>query len=103
MQLPTRLLERKNSMTDDKYKMFRNYMANELGIEREDIERWTREAATIAASKAVKRLLNDEPTLRREMIKAGADRVMKEYDAMGQIRNRVAEMVFDAAMKRWKE
>lgn len=29
---------------DNKYKMFRNYMVNELGIGREDIERWTKEA-----------------------------------------------------------
>jgi hypothetical protein len=28
----------------DKYKMFRNFMVNELEITREDIERWTKDA-----------------------------------------------------------
>lgn len=28
----------------DKYKLFRNFMANELGITKEEIERWTKEA-----------------------------------------------------------
>lgn len=31
-------------MAEDKYKMFRNYMTNELGIGRADIEQWTKEA-----------------------------------------------------------
>lgn len=29
---------------DSKYKMFRNFMVNELGIGRADIEQWTKEA-----------------------------------------------------------
>ncbi len=32
------------SHEDVKYKMFRNWMTNELGIGREDIRRWTQEA-----------------------------------------------------------
>lgn len=31
-------------MADNRYKMFRNFMFNELGITREDIESWTKEA-----------------------------------------------------------
>jgi len=33
----------------NKYKMFRNYMANELEITKEDIKQWTREAVYEAA------------------------------------------------------
>ena len=29
---------------NDKYKMFRNFMFNELGITKEDIKEWTKEA-----------------------------------------------------------
>lgn len=37
----------------DKYKMFRNFMTNELGIGRDDIKAWTQEAMT----KEVQRLI----------------------------------------------
>jgi len=30
--------------TDGKYKLFRNFMYNELGITKDDIERWAKEA-----------------------------------------------------------
>lgn len=30
----------------NKYKMFRNFMVNELGISREDLELWTKEAVS---------------------------------------------------------
>jgi hypothetical protein len=31
-------------MSDNKYKLFRNFMVNELGISREDIKEWTMQA-----------------------------------------------------------
>jgi len=31
-------------MSDNKYKLFRNYMVNELGISRDDIKEWTIQA-----------------------------------------------------------
>lgn len=34
---------------DSKYKMFRNFMVNELKITKEDIEQWTKEAVKKAA------------------------------------------------------
>ncbi len=30
--------------TQDKYKMFRNFMVNELGVGRDDVRQWTQEA-----------------------------------------------------------
>lgn len=37
----------------DKYKMFRNFMVNELGITREDIRSWTEEAIASEVRKLV--------------------------------------------------
>lgn len=43
-------------MATDKYKEFRNYMTNELGITRDDIEAWSKEAVAIQIAKIVPRL-----------------------------------------------
>lgn len=37
----------------DKYREFRNFMANELGITRDDIEAWTKEAVALQVGKLV--------------------------------------------------
>jgi len=36
--------QREIKMSDNKYKIFRNFMVNELGITREDIKEWTMQA-----------------------------------------------------------
>lgn len=41
-------------MASDKYREFRNFMFNELGITKEDIRQWTREAAYEAAERAAR-------------------------------------------------
>ena len=38
-------------MSENKYKMFRNYMVNELGISKQDIEAWTKEAVSAEVKK----------------------------------------------------
>jgi len=38
---------------DSKYKLFRNYMVNELGIGRDDIERWVKESVLAEVGKLV--------------------------------------------------
>ena len=43
-------------MSDSKYKMFRNYMVNELQISKEDIQEWVRESV----NQEVKKLVNQE-------------------------------------------
>lgn len=40
----------------DKYALFRNYMVNELGVTREDIETWTKESIRIQVEKLVGQL-----------------------------------------------
>lgn len=40
-------------MSSEKYNMFRNYMVNELGITRQDIEAWTKQSVATEVSKIV--------------------------------------------------
>jgi hypothetical protein len=44
-------MEKQNGGHCDRYKMFRNFMANELGITREDIKLWSQEAVKEQAGK----------------------------------------------------
>ena len=43
-----------SNTTNDKYKMFRNYMVNELGITREDIQEWTIQAVKETVERHIK-------------------------------------------------
>lgn len=40
-------------MSNNRYQLFRNYMVNELGISRDDIMQWTREAIQEQVQKLV--------------------------------------------------
>ena len=50
---------RNNTMANDKWKMFKNYMHNELGITKEDIEQWTKEAVEEVATSYVEDRLSE--------------------------------------------
>jgi hypothetical protein len=41
-------------MSDNKYKIFRNFMVNELGIGKDDIEEWTKQAVAETVEKIVR-------------------------------------------------
>ena len=41
-------------MSDNKYKVFRNFMVNELGITREDIKEWTMQAVQETVEKILR-------------------------------------------------
>jgi hypothetical protein len=43
-------------MSDNKYKLFRNYMANELGIGKDDIKEWAMQAVTETVEKHLRGL-----------------------------------------------
>lgn len=43
----------------DKWSMFKNYMANELNITKEDIQQWLEEAIEVEAIKLVKNTFRD--------------------------------------------
>jgi len=44
--------------SSEKYKAFRNFMVNELGITRQDIEAWTKEAVEERVGKAIASMSN---------------------------------------------
>ena len=46
-------------MVDDKYKMFRNFMFNELGITKEDIRDWIQEAVKEEAHRLIMKTYNN--------------------------------------------
>ena len=54
-------------MSKDKYKAFTNYMHNELGISKEDIRTWTKEAVYEVAETYVKNQLNERSIDQRIM------------------------------------
>ena len=57
-------------MADDKYKMFRNFMFNELGITTEDIRDWIQEAVQEEAHRLVMKTYNNfdvSTELRRQL------------------------------------
>ena len=41
-------------MSDNKYKLFRNYMVNELGISRDDIKEWTEQSVAETVEKILR-------------------------------------------------
>lgn len=53
----------------EKYKMFRNYMTNELGITKGDIEAWAKESVATEVNKRLNGL-DFEETMRKEIEKA---------------------------------
>ena len=58
-------------MTNDKYKMFKNFMFNEMGISKEDIREWIKEAVQEEAQKMVNNAFefeNPRETLRQLII-----------------------------------
>ena len=61
----------------DKWAMFMNYMNNDLGITKEDIRDWIKEAA----EKEAKRLVNNtyDNFNVRDTIQTAADRTMSRY------------------------
>jgi len=46
-------------MMSDKYRMFKNYMYNDLGITKEDIKNWTKEAVKEVALEYITHHMDD--------------------------------------------
>jgi hypothetical protein len=46
--------------SSEKYKLFRNYMTNELGVTRADIEKWTKESVAVEVNKKLGQLNIDD-------------------------------------------
>jgi hypothetical protein len=80
-------------MADEKYKQFRNYMCNELGITRQDIEAWTKQSVAnevekklgqINIGKLVEAAINNQA---HQVLNGGY------YGSGDQLRNAVAKQL----------
>lgn len=65
----------------EKYKQFRNYMCNELGITRQDIEEWTKQSVANEVAKKLGQINVDE-MVRSSILKATKD-AMTGYSTTG--------------------
>jgi DNA polymerase sigma len=66
---------------NDKYKMFKNFLHNELGLTKEDIREWIREAISEEVRKVVKE--SYEKCDIREVLKTEIKSVLTKYDWFG--------------------
>ena len=60
--------------TDGKYKMFRNFMYNELGITKDDIERWAKQACFEVVEKRANNM-NIDQVFREAAVKAAKEAI----------------------------
>ena len=82
-------------MSDNKYKLFRNYMVNELGISREDIKEWAMQAVKEAVEKEL-RGLNLE-----KLINDVADRQLHySFSNYGQTKELLAAAIYKLAAEK---
>jgi hypothetical protein len=69
----------------DKYKMFRNFMVNELKVDRSDIERWTKEAIAVQVTKFVGQV-NMEAIIRQVTSQS-----LNKYEIQNQVATLIAK------------
>ena len=72
----------------DKYRMFKNYMYNDLGITKEDIKNWTKEACQETSLKFLQHEISDYQI--EQYIKGAIDR---------QLRNMIGEKITDVMIR----
>jgi hypothetical protein len=80
----------------DKYKMFRNYMTNELGISRSDIEAWTKEAVSTEVNKRLNGI-DFEAVVQREVKFTARESIFGSYRSTGssELRKAIAAELAD--------
>lgn len=81
--------------TAHKYRLFRNYMANELGVGRAEIEEWTRLAVNEAVERAIRQVLqryNIEGLIERAAMKMIQD---ASYSSGGPLKDIVAKKLVE--------
>lgn len=76
--------------SSEKYNLFRNYMTNELGITRADIEAWTKESVAVEVNKKLGQINVD--AIVRNTVDETARRAMgmNGYSAGAELRAEVA-------------
>lgn len=81
----------------EKYKLFRNYMANELGVTRADIERWTKESVAVEVNKRLGQL-NIHDMVKNTIANAVRDSFRSGYStssAIDGIKKELAHQILD--------
>ena len=84
-------------MASDKYKELRNLIFNELGITKDDIRQWTKEAAMEAAERRA-RSLDIEDIVKENIVKIVRDIIQPRYgnpsrEVKDQIAKAIAEVL----------
>lgn len=82
---------------DSKYKLFRNFMVNELQIGRADIEQWTKEAVAVEVARIVKQTNMD--ALVREQVRLTVNAVLADTIA-GRERRSLRQEIADRLVDR---
>jgi hypothetical protein len=83
---------------DPKYKMFRNFMVNELGITRDDLATWTKEAITAQ----VVRLLGQMNL--QQTVENAVKTELRSYNGMiGDIKRNIVENISKSIELKIKE
>jgi len=77
----------------NRYKMFRNFMVNELGLRREDLEEWAKESV----AEEVRKFIESSGGMEKLVVKALQGRYYG--DIREDIRVRAARLVADHALK----
>lgn len=80
-------------MSNEKYKMFMQYLHNELGITKEDIREWTQEAVTAVAADYLAHHMSDDRTLDRAVERALNSGLVKHDWLKREIANRFMDKV----------
>ena len=78
-------------MSDNKYKMFRNFMVNELGITRDDIREWTMQAVQETVEKIVRGV--DVPKMAQNAVQDMFRGFDSRYSAREAVEKAVAKTV----------
>ena len=96
-----------DTMPSEKYKEFRNFMFNELGISKDDIRQWTREAAFEAAERQA-RSVDVEGIVARLLTQKVRDTISPSYGrpstaVRDEIKKAVAEIMADKIVLSLKE
>jgi len=84
-------------MSENKYKMFKNYMMNELGISREDIQNWIKESIKEEIKKHIKstyETVNIESEIRKNV-----NNVLTDNWNSNRFKNEVYEAISKEVVK----
>lgn len=74
-------------MINEKYRMFTNFLYNELGITKEDIKEWTKQAVTEVAERFVQHEFSTRP------LDIRIQNIIRQYPDSGQVQRHIADIL----------